>query len=159
MKRFAACVAVLFALLAFPALAKEKIEPAVNANNKEAFATVSNWVRGQMDEGGRYGHVTAGERTRVNARLDEMSGLFERYGTVEQMPETDKVEMFNKQEEVNAILAKHDGERLICKNVKPVGSHIPVKQCMTAADMEARRRGDQHYLQKSQHTVQHKQGR
>lgn len=150
-------IVLLLALLAMPALAKDKVEPAVNASNKDAFATVSNWVRGQMDEGGRYGHVSAGERTRVNTRLDEMSGLFERYGTVEQMPEADKLEMFNKQEEVNSILAKHDGERLICKNVVPVGSHIPVKQCMTAADMEARRRGDQHYLQRTQQTVQHKQ--
>ena len=146
--------ALLFAFAALPVLAKDKVEPAVNANNKDAFATVSQWVRGQMNEGGRYAHVTGSERTRVDNRLDEMSGLFQKYETVDGMPEDAKLKMFNGQEEVNAILAKHDSERLICKSVKPVGSHIPVKQCVTAGEMEARRHSDQQYLRRNEQTKQ-----
>ena len=150
--------ALLLALVAMPALGKDKVEPAVNANSKDAFGTVSTWVRGQMQDGGRYAHVTPNERKRVNERLDQMSGIFEKTPAVEQMSEEDKLKMFNYQEEVNAILAKHDSERMICKSVKPVGSHIPVKQCMTAGEIEARRRGDLQYLQRNQNTPQNKRG-
>jgi hypothetical protein len=151
-------VAALLALLAMPALAKDKVEPAVNANSKDAFATVSSWVRGQMEDGGRYSYVTPSERTRVNQRLDQMSGMFDKAPAVEQMSEDDKLKMFNYQEEVNAILAKHDNERVICKNVKPIGSNIPMKQCTTAGEIEARRRGDMQYLQRNQHSPQNQRG-
>lgn len=125
-----------------PALAAEKVEPAVNASTKAAFDTVSDWVRKQMDAGGRYAETNAGERARVNARLDEMGKLFQTHGEVAQMSSDDKLRLFNGQEEVNAILGKRDGQRLICKNERPVGSNIPVKTCQTAAQIEERRRGD-----------------
>lgn len=148
MKSISIAALLLAALFLLPATAKEAAEPAVNASTKDAFETVSGWVRGQMQSGGRYAEVTDNERQRVNARLDEMSRLFGQYGSVDQMPEPDKLKMFNGQEEVNALLAKRDGERLVCRNVKPIGSNIPVKQCQTAAEMEARRRGDTEFLRK-----------
>jgi hypothetical protein len=158
MKGFAG-IALLLALVAMPALAKkQEVEPAVNASNKDAFETVSAWVRGQMKEGGRYAHVTATERTRVDTRLGEMEHLFQKSPAVDQMSDDDKLRLFNYQEEVNAILAKRDSERLICKNVKPIGSNIPVKQCVTAGEMEARRRNDTQYLQRTQQTPQYKSG-
>lgn len=146
----------LGACVTLSAAAKDKIEPAVNASNKEAFGTVSDWVRGQMKEGGRYAHVTATERTRVDTRLGEMENLFRKTEAVDQMSDEDKLRLFNYQEEVNAILAERDSERLICKNVKPIGSNIPVKQCMTAGEVEARRRNDVEYLRRTQQTPQYK---
>jgi hypothetical protein len=74
------------------------------------------------------------------------------------MSDADKTAMFNKQEEVNAILAKRDNERLICKNEKPIGSNIPVKTCQTAGEIEARRRNDSQYLRRTQNTPQLKSG-
>jgi hypothetical protein len=50
--------------------------------------------------------------------------------------------MFNAQQEVNAILSKRDGERLICKSERPVGSNIPIKTCRTASEMAQRRQND-----------------
>lgn len=150
-------LALVLAFLALPALAKKEVaEAAVNASNRDAFETVSAWVRDQMREGGRYAHVTPTERTRVDTRLVEMEGLFQKYPAVDQMSDDDKLKMFNYQEEVNAILAHRDSERLICKNVKPIGSNIPVKQCMTAGEIEARRRNDTDYLRRTQQTPQYK---
>jgi hypothetical protein len=74
------------------------------------------------------------------------------------MSDADKFKMFNYQEEVNGILAKHDNERVICKNVKPIGSNIPTRQCTTAGEIEARRRGDMQYLQRNQHSPQNQKG-
>ncbi|GAA0716896.1 hypothetical protein [Dokdonella soli] len=145
---------IVAASLAAPLSAAEKASPAVNADTKEAFATVSEWVHKQMNEGGRYSHVTSREKETVDKRFDEMDKLFAKSGAVAQMSDDEKTRMFNAQEEINAILAKRDSERLICKNVAPVGSHIPVKTCVTAGELENRRREDTHYLDRTQQTNQ-----
>ena len=156
------CVPVITAfivlLMAMPIAAKEKVDPAVNANTKDAFETVSTWVRKQMDAGGRYSYVTAGERSKVNAKLDEMNQLFQKNGDTAQMTDAEKTAMFNSQEQVNAILARRDNDRLICKNEMPIGSHIPVKTCQTAGEIEARRRNDTDYLYRTRNTPQLRSG-
>ena len=136
---------VLFAaavLFAAPLFASDKPAPAVNADTKESFDAVSKWVHGQMKDGGRYAHVTEAEKSKIDGRFDEMDKLFEQRGSVAQMSPSEKTQMFNAQEEINAILAQRDGERLICKNENPVGSHIPVRTCQTAAEIENRRHKD-----------------
>jgi hypothetical protein len=153
------CFAVIVfsaAIFASPLFAKDNVQPAINASSKDAFATVSTWVRKQMDEGGRYAQVKADERSRVNARLDDMDRLFQKRGDVAQMNDTEKLEMFNNQQEVNAILAKRDNDRLICKYEAPIGSHIPVKTCRTAGEIEERRRQDSDFVR--QHRSQQLQG-
>ena len=147
MKFYLAAIMFLASTLALPLSAKDKVEPAVNANTKDAFATVSVWVRKQMDKGGRYSYVTPAERSKVNASLDEMGNLFQKRGDVAQMSDAEKLEMFNSQQEVNAILAKRDNDRLVCSYEAPIGSHIPVKTCRTAGEMEARRRSDVDFMQ------------
>ena len=142
--KFSSLVAALLilALSLQSAIAADKSAPAVNASDKESFATVAEWVRTQMKDGGRYAETNASERTRVNTRLDEMAVLFESKSSVDQMSTDQKVTLLNSQEEVNAILGKRDGDRLICKRERPIGSNIPVKICETARQIEERRRKD-----------------
>ncbi|MEO5623469.1 MAG: hypothetical protein ABIO74_11980 [Dokdonella sp.] len=150
---------VLTLLFAVPVAAADIAEHAINASSRDAFDTVSGWVRKQMDAGGRYSYVTADERNKVNAELDEMGQLFQQRSDVAHMSDAEKTMLFNSQEHVNAILAKRDNERLICKSEMPIGSHIPVKTCQTAGMMEARRRNDVQYLQRNQNSPQLKSGR
>ncbi len=75
----------------------DKPEPAVNASSKAAFDTVSEWVRNQMQAGGRYAETTGTERVRVNTKLDEMAQLFQVHGDVAQMSADDKLKVFNNQ--------------------------------------------------------------
>ena len=145
----------LLLTLVFSSLAHaEKPAPAVNADTKESFATVSQWVHKEMDQGGRYEHVTPKERTRIDARFDEMHQLLDQRESVAQMSDAEKTRMFNAQEEVNAILAGRDGDRLICQNVAPVGSHIPVKKCNTAREIEESRLSAQRVLADKQIRLQ-----
>ncbi|HEV7490749.1 MAG TPA: hypothetical protein VGO25_08080, partial [Rhodanobacteraceae bacterium] len=124
-------------MVSFPAFAKETNDPAVNADTKESFTAVSSWVRKEMSAGGRYSYVTDTERSKVDSNLTEMGGLFDKSGSVAQMNDADKTKLFNDQEELNAILSKRDGDRIICKNEIPIGSHIPVKNCRTYSQIEA----------------------
>jgi hypothetical protein len=127
---------LLSASFSLTAAAGDKPQPAVNADNKETFATVSGWVHKEMNTGGRYEHLTTSERGAVDTKLTEMGELLEKHGSVASMTDDEKTRMFNSQEQVNAILAKRDGDRMICKSVAPVGSHIPVKTCKTARETE-----------------------
>jgi hypothetical protein len=152
----AACLLVAaFAVNAFAAA--DKPAPAVNADTKESFATVSGWVQKEMHTGGRYEHVTDSERSTVEGKLASMSALLDKKGSVAQMNDAEKTQMFNDQEQVNAILAHRDGDRLVCQTVAPVGSHIPVKTCKTARQMEGDQKDAQKFIQDRQN-VQFKSG-
>lgn len=143
-------IVIFAALVALPLSAKEKVTPAVNADTKDTFEAVSSWVRKQMAADGRYAHVTADERSKVNADLDAMGKLFDARGAVTQMSPEEKMTLLNRQEEVNATLAKRDRERLICSNERPVGSNLPVRTCRTAGEIEGRSRDDKRYLEQRQ---------
>ena len=146
------------AFVALPVSAAEKIAPAVNASTQDAFITVSTWVRGQMENGGRYSFVTPVERNTVIADLDLMGKMMAANGSVDKMSQDEKTAMFNRQEEVNAILAKRDRERLVCKFERPIGSNLPVKTCRTAGEMEDRKDNDKKYMERRQATPQLKAG-
>ncbi|MEO6690277.1 MAG: hypothetical protein ABIS07_11550 [Dokdonella sp.] len=153
-------MAVFAAVMVAPlvAVAGEKPEAAVNASSKDDFQTVAVWVRKEMTPGGRYSYVSDAERSTVNKELDNMNRLFEQTGDVAHMNDQQKTQMFNSQEQVNSLLGKHDNERLVCKNELPIGSHIPVKTCQTAGMIEARRRNDVQYLQRTQNSPQLRSG-
>jgi hypothetical protein len=151
-------IAAWFVLVSHGALAKEMSAHAVNAADKDSFATVSEWVRKQMTPGGRYAEVNGEELQTVNARLDEMGRLFEQRTNVDGMNAEEKKKLLVDQEEINSILGKRDGERLICRNERPIGSNIPVKTCVTAREMEDRRREDRKGLDRLQIGVQKKGG-
>ncbi|HKE48206.1 MAG TPA: hypothetical protein VKB52_09075 [Rhodanobacteraceae bacterium] len=156
-KNVSAVLLLLFAAFAANAATADKPDPAVNADTKDKFVTVTDWVHKEMNPGGRYEHVTSSDRSTVEAKLAQMGALLDKKGSVEQMNDAEKTEMFNNQEQVNSILAKHDGDRVICKSVAPVGSHIPVKTCKTARQMEGDQREAQKFVQDRQN-VQFKSG-
>jgi hypothetical protein len=158
MKKNVSAVCLLLVAFAINATAAaDKPAPAVNADTKESFATVSGWVQKEMHTGGRYEHVTDSERTTVEGKLASMSALLDKKGSVAQMSDAEKTQMFNDQEQVNAILSHRDGDRLVCQTVAPVGSHIPVKTCKTARSLEGDQRDAQKFIQDRQN-VQYKSG-
>jgi len=158
MKKNVSAAWLLLAAFAVNAVAAaDKPAPAVNADTKESFATVSGWVQKEMHTGGRYEHVTDSERSTVEAKLASMSALLDKKGSVAQMSDAEKTQMFNDQEQVNAILAHRDGDRLVCQTAAPVGSHIPVKSCKTARQLEGDQREAQKFIQDRQN-IQTKSG-
>jgi hypothetical protein len=149
---------LLLVLSAQVASASDKPNPAVNASDKDSFQTVSEWVRKQMDAGGRYAEASGEERQVVNARLEEMTKMFEQKSSVDQMSIDEKKKLLVDQEEINSILGKRDGDRLICKSERPIGSNLPVKTCVTARERDQRRREDNKELERQQVNKQKKWG-
>jgi hypothetical protein len=146
-KRFAK--AVVFAVgmsLAMGAIAAEKLDPALQAVTKEKFDDQAAAIRQQMKAGGRWEFVDANERAQVNTRLDEIAALLAKSNSVDEMDRTDKGKLLEAQEDVNAVLTKKDGRRLICQQVAPTGSNRKQKQCSTFAERERQRRDARDFL-------------
>jgi hypothetical protein len=122
------------------ALAKEDEARFPKADTPQAFQEVAARVREQMKEGGRFEFVKSTDRQEIERRLGIMAGLLEHAGSVDAMNDRDRMALFTEQEKVNDILTGGDGERLVCQSVAPVGSHIPVRQCSTYAEIERSRR-------------------
>lgn len=129
-------MAMCFVLLPLGAAYATKTEKVVKAENKTEFEAVVVAVHQQMVPGGRYEFVDKDERAKIDAGLDDMQTLFDKYGTVAQMNMGAKVQLFNDQEAVNAILTHRDDQRLICESIAPVGSHIPRTTCRTYREMQ-----------------------
>lgn len=135
-----------------------KTEVIVKAENKADFAAVVAAIHQQMAAGGRYEFVDQGERAKIDANFGEMQALFDKYGTVAQMDQATKVQLFNDQEAVNAILTQRDDKRLICHTMPPTGSLIPKTSCRTYREIEAERMGTQNYMQQLQQSPQLRSG-
>jgi hypothetical protein len=78
--------------------------------------------------------------------VDDMSELYNQYGSVDKMNPAAKARLLADQNTVNAVLTKKDGDRLICKNEVPVGSHLPIRTCRTYAQIEQERQQAQSNL-------------
>jgi len=123
-------VAMMLVLQVASVQAKET-KPDVKANTKDEFAAVADHVRQQMAPGGRFDSVSKPDQETVNRDLSSMESLYDKFGTVDAMDQPSKVALYNGQSEVNAILTRHDGNREVCEQVKPIGSNIPKTVCKT----------------------------
>lgn len=135
-----------------------KTEVIVKAQNKDDFTAVVVAVHQQMQQGGRYEFVDPTERGKIDASFGDMQSLFDKYGTVGQMDQGAKVQLFNDQEAVNAILTRRDDKRLVCESVSPIGSHIPRTTCRTYREIEMEHRNTQNFQQQMLQTPQLKSG-
>ena len=117
--------------------------PALAADTKEKFDDQAAAIRQQMKQGGYWEFVSGDERTTVERRLDEISQLLGSAHNAGELQSKEKGQILTAQEEVNAILSKKDGRRLICKSVSPTGSHRKQTECQTFAERERQRRETQ----------------
>jgi hypothetical protein len=133
----AAFAVLLATLLASAAQAiKYDATKVVTAQTKAEFADQAQRVREGMQRGGRYEFVTASERGRVEKRLAEIEALFAAYVEGTPLRDAKLTDLLTAQEEINGILTRRDGERLVCSQTMPTGSHRAVSNCKRYADIE-----------------------
>lgn len=123
-----------------------KTETIVKAQNKNDFTTMVAAVHQQMAPGGYWEFVDSLERKEIDGTFDDMKGLFDKYGTVDQMNKGAKVQLYADQQNVNDILAKRDSRRLVCKSELPVGSLLPKRTCRTYGSIQRERDNAQEFM-------------
>ncbi|HEX6832751.1 MAG TPA: hypothetical protein VF132_04375 [Rudaea sp.] len=142
--------AVLFVSASFPAFAEDGkvVEKPVVSDTAESFKQQSDKVHEQMKPGGIYEHITANDKGRVEARLSDMQKIFDTHPgqRAADLPQSDKVALFNAQEEVNGILKHNDNNRLVCERRAPVGSNLPTTTCKPYGELMAERTNNQRAL-------------
>jgi hypothetical protein len=148
-------MAATVVLLQVASVQAKEAKPDVKANTKEEFAAVADHVRQQMGPGGRFEFVDKTEHETVDRDLSNMQSLYDKFGAVDTMDSPSKVELYNNQSEINAILTKRDAAREICEQVKPMGSNIPKTVCRTNRQVQEENGVAQRYLQdmKQQQTM------
>lgn len=106
-----------------------------NANTKADFDAVVQATRHEMKPGERFEFTDQRQRETINQIFTHMQALFDQFGSVDKMPDERKLELFNDQEKINGILTHTDANRLVCRTELPVGSHLPVKHCLTYGEI------------------------
>ncbi|GAB2797775.1 hypothetical protein [Dyella kyungheensis] len=139
--------AAMMLVLQVASVHAKETKPDVKADTKDEFAAVADHVRQQMAPGGRFDSIPKNDQQTVTRDLSSMESLFDKFGKVDAMDQPSKVELFNNQSEVNAILTRHDGDRQVCEQIKPMGSNIPKTVCKTQRQINLENDQSQRTLQ------------
>lgn len=136
-------------LLALSSLASaaERLQPdpfQLTARNAEEFRLQAAELRSQLQPSGSYAAVDAKGRASIETQLQRLQALYDRH---EAGMRTDtlasQTDVVNAAEAINGVLAGDLGDRLICQQVKPLGSNRIQKVCQTLNDREHRHRESQ----------------
>lgn len=125
--------------------------PAVTSvRTKSDFEAVQAAIQQQMQAGGRFASVDPSGRATVNGRLQDMGTLFDQYGDVDKMSPTAMARLDDDQNSINAVLAARDGNRLVCHDEMPVGSHLPQRVCRTLSEIQNQHNDSQQNMRELQ---------
>jgi hypothetical protein len=116
----------------------------------DAFPQLLELIDRELQPGGRFQHLDEIERQLLAKELARMSSILQGHQSVEELAETERVDLINAQERANAILTQKDGERLICERRALVGSHKPETVCETYADRRIRTNKSRHIMSEMQ---------
>lgn len=125
----------------------DAVEKRVAADTAEKFQAVATEVRHEMSPGGRYEFMRPDEKVKADADLNAMTALLQKSGSVAAMPEAEKIQLYNAQENLNGILTHSDSDRLVCERRAKVGTSIPQTTCKTFGEIERARRATNDKLQ------------
>lgn len=150
MKKFLQLLVVFMSLNIFfastGAAATATLDPALQATNKEKFDDQAAAIRIQMQPGGYWEFVDKTARRTIDRRLDEIASLLKDVDSADGLRNEQKEALMMAQEEVNAILTKSDGRRLVCRVAAPTGSHLKKQECQTLGQIERNRQEAQRFL-------------
>ncbi len=126
---------------AVPVAAQEldRLDFEVTAATPADFRAQAERVRASLGEEGRHAAASDDERARIETLLSRIQAVFDARGSGNDLSEGDRLRVLNAQEEVNAILARNDGDRLVCEFITRTGSHRRSKECLTVREREERR--------------------
>jgi hypothetical protein len=130
-------------LFGFASAASATTEPAVSVT-EGSFAAQARAIEKSLADGKTYAEMSRAERDEVRSILGRMSERLEGVAAIEQMPEEDRLALFNDQERVNAMLVKgYTDSRLVCDKRGRTGTHFRETKCQTVAERRRRAEADQ----------------
>lgn len=130
-KPLAMMAIVLTLALAAPAAFANKVLD-LNAVRKQQ----TEIREGLVARSGRYASLPAETRTTILSKQATVLRLLEDKETADELSEYQRLEVFNALEWIEAAINQAEGERMICRREKTIGSTRVTRVCRTAADEE-----------------------
>ncbi len=87
---------------------------------------------------GQYGAIDAEGVDRLRAAVAKINALLKGQQQVMDLHPDQRIELFNAQEEMTSILRNDQKGRIVCQNVKAMGTRVRQRECMSIAQREAR---------------------
>lgn len=130
-------------LLGFASGASATAEPVVSVI-EGSFAAQVRAIKKSLADGKTYAEMSRVERGEVHSLLDRMADRLEGVDSVDELSEQSRLDLFNEQERVNAMLVKgYADSRVVCAKRGRTGSHMRENNCQTVAERRRRAEEDQ----------------
>lgn len=130
-------VSIVASPAVFAATAKEPFQ--LSASSTAEFRQQAEKLRGDMATG-RYATLEGKDKQRVEKQLERLDTLYVKRSTGASMSDADAVALVNATSEINSVLTGNEDGRLVCEQVKMVGSNRSSKVCTTVADRRAQQK-------------------
>lgn len=127
----------------------DKGKPVIAADTKDHFEAVAAAVEQQMKPGGRWEFVSKEGRQTIGQRFIDMQALFDQYGSVDKMDNGARARLLDDQNVINQTLVRYDGNRLVCAEETPVGTHFPKKVCRTYGEIQSQQNDAQFMMRQN----------
>lgn len=139
---------LLLAAFSTPLLAADPQAPTpLNVETVGDLAVYEAAILNQLNNSETYAEITPEKRSRALILVSEIATIIDRDGPIDAMSPQLRIGVFNRQEEVNQILAQAaDDSRVVCRRERPTGSKLPVNKCLTVAERRKEREGGRQYL-------------
>ena len=142
------CALTLMAALVWsPAMASAATAARMDATTMAEFDQQSADLRAEA----AYGALSADDRKEVDSSLERLHKLFSKRDAGKTLNSNDQVSLTNAQSQINAIMSGKPGDRIICEQVKKLGSNRSERVCQTVAARDAARSDSQQTLRSQQH--------
>ena len=127
--------------------AEDAFSPARGLDLNRSFEAQRGAIIAALDDGKTYSEIGATDLQTVRESLDRISTWLGDADSVEQLPDANRVRIFNEQEKINTLLTRaHADSRLVCRREKPIGSNRPTNTCQTVAERRRMRENAVQYM-------------
>jgi hypothetical protein len=138
-------VALLFATTEALAVATEPTQAQSPAPNEKSL-TKSEVIIDQADltlemaRDGEFGRIRDNELRELQDARDTIVGLLAEVSDPDDLDPDQRVDLFNAQTRITAIVKNDNKDRKVCRRVMVTGSRVAATECLTVAQREQRRR-------------------
>ena len=108
------------------------------ADAEQYLASIDHTL--ELASKGEYGKLKRGSEKRLRAARDLIAGLLEGHASARELPQADRIAIFNAQETIKSIIDSQDKDRMVCSRTTTIGSILPATECMTVGERERRGR-------------------
>jgi hypothetical protein len=102
---------------------------------------------------GTYGRLKRGSMIQAESARDKIAKLLEGHETAMELQPEERIELYNAQELITAMIRNDDKGRMICKKEIKLGSRFPTTECMTVAQREEKARSGRAGINDTMRTV------